>query len=76
MADLSGLTCAHQRRAELWQTFPELLERKRGFSEPRGFFLFLPAKRKPILDLGPRAAFSRGLERHKAANFFSCFLSF
>ena len=32
----------------------------------------LPAKRKPILDLGPRgglrAAFSRGLEIHKAAN--------
>jgi len=32
----------------------------------------LPAKRNPILDLGPRgglrAAFSRGLEIHKAAN--------
>ena len=32
----------------------------------------LPAKRKPLLDLGPRgglrAAFSRGLEIHRAAN--------
>ena len=27
----------------------------------------VPAKRKPILDLGLRAAFSRGLEIHKAA---------
>ena len=30
----------------------------------------LPAKRKPILDL--RAAFSRGLEIHKAANPLKC----